>query len=76
MFSHVEESSEKWKSGFLYKSNAGVLKKMAGVGFRWLDILEKEFDNAFVDLDLTLGKCNVLSLKKGIFIEPFSFNAN
>ncbi|KAH1013854.1 hypothetical protein HUJ04_002790 [Dendroctonus ponderosae] len=29
---------------------------MAGVGFRWLDILEKEFDNAFVDLDLSLGE--------------------
>jgi hypothetical protein len=23
--------------------------------FRWLDILEKEFDKAFVDLDLLLG---------------------
>lgn len=30
--------------------------KMAGVGFRWLDILEKEFDKAFVDLDITIGK--------------------
>lgn len=29
---------------------------MAGVGFRWLDILEKEFDKAFVDLDMTIGK--------------------
>ncbi|KAL1497041.1 hypothetical protein ABEB36_008069 [Hypothenemus hampei] len=28
---------------------------MASVGFRWLDILEKEFDKAFVDLDLALG---------------------
>lgn len=28
---------------------------MASVGFRWLDILEKEFDKAFVDLDLTIG---------------------
>lgn len=28
---------------------------MAGVGFRWLDILEKEFDKAFVDLDITIG---------------------
>lgn len=24
--------------------------------FRWLDILEKEFDKAFVDLDLLIGK--------------------
>ncbi len=24
--------------------------------FRWLDILEKEFDKAFVDLDLLLGE--------------------
>lgn len=32
---------------------------MASVGFRWLDILEKEFDKAFVDLDLALGeKCH------------------
>lgn len=30
--------------------------KMASVGFRWLDILEKEFDKAFVDLDLTVGE--------------------
>jgi hypothetical protein len=29
---------------------------MASVGFRWLDILEKEFDKAFVDLDLAVGK--------------------
>lgn len=30
--------------------------KMASVGFRWLDILEKEFDKAFVDLDLEIGE--------------------
>lgn len=29
---------------------------MASIGFRWLDILEKEFDKAFVDLDLTIGE--------------------
>lgn len=29
---------------------------MASVGFRWLDILEKEFDKAFVDLDLEIGE--------------------
>jgi hypothetical protein len=29
---------------------------MASVGFRWLDILEKEFDKAFVDLDLAVGE--------------------
>lgn len=29
---------------------------MAIIGFRWLDILEKEFDKAFVDLDLTIGE--------------------
>ncbi|XP_017783219.1 PREDICTED: uncharacterized protein LOC108567333 [Nicrophorus vespilloides] len=29
---------------------------MASVGFRWLDILEKEFDKGFVDLDLTIGE--------------------
>lgn len=29
---------------------------MASIGFRWLDILEKEFDKAFVDLDLAIGK--------------------
>lgn len=28
---------------------------MASIGFRWLDILEKEFDKAFVELDLTVG---------------------
>lgn len=28
---------------------------MASIGFRWLDILEKEFDKAFVDLDLAIG---------------------
>lgn len=26
------------------------------VTFRWLDILEKEFDKAFVDLDILVGK--------------------
>lgn len=32
--------------------------KMAttGVGFRWLDILEKEFDKACVELDTSIGK--------------------
>ena len=25
------------------------------MGFRWLEVLEKEFDKAFVDLDLILG---------------------
>lgn len=25
------------------------------VSFRWLDILEKEFDEAFVDLDILIG---------------------
>ncbi|XP_023310370.1 uncharacterized protein LOC108908458 [Anoplophora glabripennis] len=29
---------------------------MASIGFRWLDILEKEFDKAFVDLDLAVGE--------------------
>ncbi|XP_072389062.1 uncharacterized protein [Diabrotica undecimpunctata] len=29
---------------------------MASVGFRWLDILEKEFDKAFVDLDLSISE--------------------
>lgn len=28
------------------------------VTFRWLDILEKEFDKAFVDLDILIGKAN------------------
>lgn len=34
--------------------------KMAttGVGFRWLDILEKEFDKACVELDTSLCKYN------------------
>lgn len=35
---------------------------MASVGFRWLDILEKEFDKAFVDLDLSIGKYQVRTL--------------
>jgi hypothetical protein len=26
-----------------------------GISFRWLDILEKEFDEAFVDLDILIG---------------------
>ena len=25
------------------------------MGFRWLEVLEKEFDKSFVDLDLLLG---------------------
>ncbi|CAH1799880.1 unnamed protein product [Owenia fusiformis] len=29
---------------------------MATVAFRWLELLEKEFDKAFVDLDLLLGE--------------------
>lgn len=28
----------------------------AAISFRWLEILEKEFDKAFVDLDLLLGE--------------------
>lgn len=27
-----------------------------GIGFRWLDLLEKEFDKACVELDTSLGK--------------------
>jgi hypothetical protein len=27
-----------------------------GVSFRWLDLLEKEFDKAYVDLELLIGK--------------------
>ena len=30
------------------------------IGFRWLDILEKEFDKSFVDLDLILGKYSLI----------------
>lgn len=40
---------------------------MAGVGFRWLDILEKEFDKAFVDLDITIGK-SIPAIKQVIHI--------
>lgn len=29
-----------------------------GVSFRWLDLLEKEFDKAYVDLELLIGKSN------------------
>ena len=25
------------------------------MGFRWLEVLEKDFDKAFVDLDILLG---------------------
>lgn len=39
--------------------------------FRWLDILEKEFDKSFVDLDLIIGKfknfhCTTYTLNKNI----------
>lgn len=35
-----------------------------GVGFRWLDLLEKEFDKACVGLDTSLGKyCAVTCLE-------------
>lgn len=30
------------------------------VTFRWLDILEKEFDKAFVDLDLLIGSVRLI----------------
>ncbi|GLV41386.1 brachyenteron [Carabus blaptoides fortunei] len=32
------------------------LSAMSAVGFRWLDILEKEFDKNFVDLDVAIGE--------------------
>lgn len=32
------------------------MEMAATLSFRWLDILEKEFDKAFVDLDLLLGE--------------------
>lgn len=38
-----------------------------GVGFRWLDILEKEFDKACVELDTSLGKCNLINGHLHIF---------
>jgi hypothetical protein len=28
---------------------------VTAISFRWLDILEKEFDEAFVDLDILIG---------------------
>lgn len=36
------------------------------VSFRWLEILEKEFDKNFVDLDLLIGKddCLIIPLTK------------
>lgn len=58
---------------------------MASIGFRWLDILEKEFDKAFVDLDLTVGELYIyfsneihtdLSIfnENYVFLKPCLFN--
>lgn len=47
---------------------------MASVGFRWLDILEKEFDKAFVDLDLEIGKSRFIVLIKNK--PPLKINRN
>jgi len=33
-----------------------VVMATVSLAFRWLDMLEKEFDKAFVDLDLLLGE--------------------
>ena len=29
------------------------------MGFRWVEVVEKEFDKAFVDLDMMLGEIDV-----------------
>lgn len=44
---------------------------MASIGFRWLDILEKEFDKAFVDLDLTIGKFFIRSAAFALVRTPY-----
>lgn len=46
---------------------------MASVGFRWLDILEKEFDKAFVDLDLTIGNL-IYPAGYPLWVYHFQFN--
>lgn len=46
---------------------------MASVGFRWLDLLEKEFDKAFVDLDLEIGKSLMEVVGKEGFSRQFFF---
>ncbi|XP_042874901.1 Golgi-associated PDZ and coiled-coil motif-containing protein-like isoform X1 [Penaeus japonicus] len=38
------------------------------VTFRWLDILEKEFDKAFVDLDLLIGEVDHYDLEETDFL--------
>lgn len=42
-----------------YDSGCGhitIVMATVSLAFRWLDMLEKEFDKAFVDLDLLLGE--------------------
>ena len=36
--------------------SATAVMATVSLAFRWLDMLEKEFDKAFVDLDLLLGE--------------------
>lgn len=47
-----------WASVSLTVNCQQIIVKMAttGVGFRWLDILEKEFDKACVELDTSLSE--------------------
>ena len=40
----------------VWSSVVNVVMATVSLAFRWLDMLEKEFDKAFVDLDLLLGE--------------------
>ena len=50
-----------------------IIVKMAttGVGFRWLDLLEKEFDKACVELDTSISKQNLFITSMCIVKHPY-----
>lgn len=52
---HIRKINKYFRSCCLTWSIIDV-EMAATLSFRWLDILEKEFDKAFVDLDLLLGE--------------------
>ena len=45
-----------YKYEILICSKESLNMSVSGSAFRWLDILEKEFDKAFVDIDLLFGE--------------------
>ena len=56
MATFSREAGTTWRATLLLTSHIVFNMAVAVSMFRWLDLLEKEFDKTFVDLDILLGE--------------------